>query len=72
MADATVKAWRCDVCGDIFAEGQHGYDQKYGFNLSLNKGFRLEFEDLNFPDVCTKCAEEIVKTIDVLGAKEEG
>lgn len=57
MADATIKAWKCDVCGRTYMENQPWYGQKYELHLKPHVG--LYADDIHCPDVCHKCAEQI-------------
>ena len=58
MADATIKAWKCDVCGRVFAEGQPWYESRFGLYVKIPDGLQY-FEKIDYPDVCYKCAEQI-------------
>lgn len=65
MADATIKAWKCDVCGRVFEEGQPWYGLRYGLYTKIPDGF-WNLEKIDYPDVCYKCAAQIDLLIEKL------
>ena len=59
MADATIKAWRCDICGEAYTENSPYYTTYYSLDLKMRSGYDYDSLETNRPDVCYKCAARI-------------
>lgn len=64
MADATIKAWKCDCCGKVYKEGDGGYFVDYQIQLNSHSSFG--FMKIDLPQICSKCAEEIYGFVEQL------
>ena len=59
MPDATIKAWKCDICGEVYTENSPFYTTCYSLDLKMRSGRDYDGLGTDRPDVCYKCAVRI-------------
>lgn len=63
MADATIKAWRCDLCGDIYRENDYGYSCYYDLTVDCTSGGDIHGLETHYPQICFKCTQKIITLV---------
>lgn len=63
MADATIKAWRCDLCGEVFKESSAGYNCYYDLSMTCVSGADIHGLEIHEPQICLKCVQRITDAV---------
>ena len=66
MSNATIKAWKCDVCGEVYTKNSAYYTTRYSLDLKMSSGYDYDGLETDRPDVCYKCAARIDAVISEL------
>jgi len=66
MADATIKAWSCDICNKKFTNSDAGYKADYSLKLISNTGGMSAHVEEEYEQICIYCAMKISDTINTL------